>query len=223
MLSKSLIQFSADGWGCNLASGRGNGDLLQKDLCQRTVAPRTLVVGASDPLQATASSRLCRRLPDIHRQVCLSLFWGHCSFPLGPGGYKVLLCPPRAYFLGGSQSFLLDPQVVPNNLLWALELLQQGENFFGIFVLQLVDCLLGSPMLLLKATSSKRTYATRCASQVCCSQSPYPMAGHCQPISLQETRKHRSGSVSCGGSLFLFFGLGAYKVVFAPSKHLWRV
>ena len=29
------------------------------------------------------------------------------------------------------------------NLLWALELLQQCENYFGILVLQFVDCLLG--------------------------------------------------------------------------------
>ena len=29
------------------------------------------------------------------------------------------------------------------NLLWALELLQQYENFFGIIVLQFVGCLLG--------------------------------------------------------------------------------
>ena len=45
MLSKSLIEFSVDGWGCVpsllfclrpiYGSGNGgNGDLLQKDLCQ---------------------------------------------------------------------------------------------------------------------------------------------------------------------------------------------
>ena len=42
-LSKSQIQFSADGWNCvpSLLFGlrpnydRGNGDLLQKDLCQQ--------------------------------------------------------------------------------------------------------------------------------------------------------------------------------------------
>ena len=56
MLSKSLIQFSADGWGCvpSLYLGlrpnyvRGNGDLLQKDLCQDAVAPMTVVVSARD-------------------------------------------------------------------------------------------------------------------------------------------------------------------------------
>ena len=56
MLSKSLIQFSADGWDCvpSLYLGlrpnyvRGNGDLLQKDLCQDAVAPMTVVVSARD-------------------------------------------------------------------------------------------------------------------------------------------------------------------------------
>ena len=59
MLSKSLIQFSADGWGCvpslwfglrsNCDKGNGiNGDLLQMDLCQHAVAPRTVVFSAPD-------------------------------------------------------------------------------------------------------------------------------------------------------------------------------
>ena len=57
MLSKSLIQFSVDGWsyvpslyfGLRPNYGRGNGDLLQKDLCQHAVPPRTAAVSAPDP------------------------------------------------------------------------------------------------------------------------------------------------------------------------------
>ena len=59
MLCKPLIQFSADGWGCisslfglgpNYGSGSdGNGDLLEKEVCQHAVAPRTVVFSASDP------------------------------------------------------------------------------------------------------------------------------------------------------------------------------
>ena len=48
--------------------------------------------------QATADPRLYRRLLDTHRQIRGSLLWGHCSFLLGPGAHKVLLCPPRVYF-----------------------------------------------------------------------------------------------------------------------------
>ena len=58
----------------------------------------------------------------------------------------------------GSSQSLLDPQV--GNLLWALELSQQFENFLGIVVLQCVGHLLSGFMVGLMATSSKRTYAT---------------------------------------------------------------
>ena len=59
------------------------GDLLQKVPCTRSVPP-TLQ-------QATIDPRLCPRLLDTHRQVWVSLLWGHCSFVLGPGAHKVLL------------------------------------------------------------------------------------------------------------------------------------
>ena len=45
--------------------------------------------------QATANSHLCQRLLDTHRQVWVSLLWGHCSFLLGPGAQ---VCPPSVYF-----------------------------------------------------------------------------------------------------------------------------
>ena len=47
MLSKSLFQFSADGWGC--IPDRGNRDLLQKDLGQHVVPPRTAAGSVPDP------------------------------------------------------------------------------------------------------------------------------------------------------------------------------
>ena len=46
--------------------------------------------------QATAGPRLCWRLLDTHRQVWVSLFWGHYSFLLGPGAYKVLFVPSKS-------------------------------------------------------------------------------------------------------------------------------
>ena len=35
--------------------------------------------------QATTDPRLCWRVLNTHRQVWVSLWWGHCSFLLGPG------------------------------------------------------------------------------------------------------------------------------------------
>ena len=48
--------------------------------------------------QATTDPRLCQRLPDTHRQVWVNLFWGHCSFLLGPGTHKLLFVPPKNLF-----------------------------------------------------------------------------------------------------------------------------
>ena len=81
------------------------------------------------------------------------------------------------------------------NLLWTLELLQQCKNFFGRIILQSVGCMLGSSIVALIATSSKRTYATCHASQVGCSQSPVPTAGHFWPMPPQETLKHSKASL----------------------------
>ena len=50
------------------------------------------------PQQATVVPRLCQRLLDTHRHVWLSLLWGHCSFLLGPGAYKVLFVPSKGLF-----------------------------------------------------------------------------------------------------------------------------
>ena len=45
--------------------------------------------------QATTDPRLCQRLLDTHRQVWVSLLWGHCSFLLGPGAHKILFVPSK--------------------------------------------------------------------------------------------------------------------------------
>ena len=47
---------------------------------------------------ATADPRLCQRLLDTPRQVWVSLLWGHCSFLLGPGVYKVLFVSSKSLF-----------------------------------------------------------------------------------------------------------------------------
>ena len=78
----------------------------------------------------------------------------------------------KVKFPGASQSLCQIPRL--GNLLGALEFSQQCKNLFGIIVLQFMSRLLGGSMVGLMVTSSKRTCATCCASQVCCSQSPCP-------------------------------------------------
>ena len=150
---------------------------------------------------------------------------------------RFCLCPPRVCFPvlqefcnqiplafkvtfpGGSQSFCWIPRL--GNLLWALELSQQCESFFGIIVLQFVGRLLGHSKVGLMATLSKRTYATRHTSQVCCSQSPCP---HSRPLLTcastgdTQTLRGRPGSVSCGVP-----GSCCKQGFFEPSTCLWWV
>ena len=46
--------------------------------------------------QATTDPLLHQRLLDTHRQVWVSLLWGHFSFLLGPGSHKVLFVPSKS-------------------------------------------------------------------------------------------------------------------------------
>ena len=49
-------------------------------------------------LHTTTDPHLRQRCHDTHRQVWVSLLWGHCSFLLGPGVLKVLFVPSKSQF-----------------------------------------------------------------------------------------------------------------------------
>ena len=86
MLSKSLIQFSVDCGAvfppCYLpnygGSNEDNGDLFQKVACTATLSAPNPAGGHHRPTPLL-------EFLDTHRQVWVSLLWGHCSFLLGPG------------------------------------------------------------------------------------------------------------------------------------------
>ena len=59
----------------------------------------TATLSAPTLQQATANPCQCRRLLDTHGQVWVSVLWGHCSFLLGPGVYKILFVPSKSLFL----------------------------------------------------------------------------------------------------------------------------
>ena len=48
--------------------------------------------------QAITNTRFHQRLLDTHRQVWVSLLWGHFSFLLGPVVHKVLFVPSKSLF-----------------------------------------------------------------------------------------------------------------------------
>ena len=54
--------------------------------------------------QITGSTCLCKRPSNTHKQVCLILLWGHCSFLLGLGAHKVWFVPYKS--LSFSQSYV---------------------------------------------------------------------------------------------------------------------
>ena len=117
------------------------------------------------PQQATVNPHLHWRFLDTHRQVWLSLLWGHFSLLLGPGAHKFLFVTSKSLFPqscgssvikafkvkfpGGSQFLCWIPRL--GNLLWALEVLQQCENFFYIVVLQSVGHLVRGSMVELRS------------------------------------------------------------------------
>ena len=121
----------------------------------------------------------------------------------------------------------------------ALEFLQQCMYFFGIIVPQFVGCLLGSYIVELMVNSSKSTYATCCASQICYSLSlcacGSPLLTHASARGTQ-TLKSRSDLVSFGGYWFFLWVLlckrfclhplsvsGGLEVWFCPSYSLVKV
>ena len=87
---------------------------------QRSRAPHSMPLTLQ---QATADPHLHRRLLDTHRQVWVSLLWGHCSFLLGPGAHKVLFVPSKSLFpqscvsSGGSMVGLM---VIPSKRAYAI-------------------------------------------------------------------------------------------------------
>ena len=126
--------------------------------------------------------------------------------------------PSKSYSLGFLSPFAISPRL--ENLLWALELLQQYKNFFGIVVLRFVGPLLGISMAGLMTTSSKRTFATHRISQIYLSQSPFPHSRPplaCASSGDTQTLKGRSCSVSVG-----FLGVVEHRVLLEPSEHLWQ-
>ena len=64
----------------------------------------TVTLSAPIPEAGHCRPRPLPRLLDTHGQVWVSLLWGHCSFPLGPGMHKVLFVPSKSLFPQSSVS-----------------------------------------------------------------------------------------------------------------------
>ena len=98
MLSKSLIQFSIDGWSCVPSLLFTWGQTMVEVMKIMVISFKRSHAYPATLQQATTDPHLHWRLLDTHRPFWVSLLWSHCSFLLGPGADKILLCPPRVYF-----------------------------------------------------------------------------------------------------------------------------
>ena len=95
-----MTTLSVDGWGCvpslllDLRPDYSGGNEDNGDLLKRSHSC-TPALNALNP----ASGHCQPRSPlDTHRQVWVILFWGHWSFFLGPGAYKVFFVPSKGLF-----------------------------------------------------------------------------------------------------------------------------
>ena len=99
--------------------------------------------------QATANPRLHWRFLDTHRQVWVSLLWGHCSFLLVLVHTRFCLCPPRVYFPVLCKFWQLYGGVIGN-------LLQEGLCHTQVCCTQ-SPCPCGSPLLTRTSTGDTQT------------------------------------------------------------------
>ena len=105
--SKSLMQFSVDGWGCvpsllfDLRPNYGGGNQDNCDLLQKVqnVSCTHCCTQCSQPWSSPLLTHwLCWGLLHTHRQVWVSLLWSQCSFLLGPDAQKLLFVPSKSLF-----------------------------------------------------------------------------------------------------------------------------
>ena len=130
MLSKSLIQFSADGWGrvpspeFGLRPNRGgdngcNVDLLQKkDLGQHAGPPRTVAVSVPEPATGHCQPMPPPETPRHTQASLVSHLWGHSSFLLGPGVRVILFVPSKSLFPQACGSSVIKSADLQSQIPW---------------------------------------------------------------------------------------------------------
>ena len=108
MLSKSLIQFSVDGWVwvpyLLFTSGQTMVEVMKimvtsfrrSHACTGKLSAPNPTAGHHQPTPLTES-------PGHSQEVWVSLLWGHCSFFQVPGMQSFCLCPLIVYFLSPVQ------------------------------------------------------------------------------------------------------------------------
>ena len=142
MLSKSLTQFSVEGWGC-VPSLLFTWGQITVEVTNITVTScyAQCAQPCSGPLPTTALPETPGHLQASLGQSLVGGGWGggHCSFLLGPGAHKVLSVPSKSLF---PQSCVILAALCGVNG----NLLQEGLRCTQVCCTQ-SPCLCGSPLL----------------------------------------------------------------------------
>ena len=120
----------------------GDGSFKMSHACTAICSTRKPAAGHCQPMPLL-------RLLDTHGQVWVNLFWGHCSFLLGPGAYKGFVHPPRVCFpvLGKFWQFYGGVND---------DLLQEGLYHTQVYCTQ-SPCPCSSPLLTHTSTGNTQT------------------------------------------------------------------
>ena len=237
MLSKFLIQFSVDGWGCvpslffdlrpNYGGGNeDNGDLFLKVPCMlHSVTPALQQATANPTSQLETPGHSQARLGQSFVQSLLLSPGSWCAKIFSCALHEsasLVLCKfcnqipmaSKVKFPGGFSIPLPDPQVGKP--------VAGPRSFFTVSKFLWYNCSAvcgSSAQWLYGGVNGDLLLEGLCHTQVCCTQSPCPC---CRPLLTHtsagdtETLKVRSGSVFVESS-------GTNKVLFEPSEHLWWV
>ena len=103
LLSKSLIQFSFDGWSCVPSLLFTWGQTMVEVMKIMVTSFKRSHAGTATLNAPNPASGQHRPMPPLetpgHSWASLvSLLWGHYSFLLGPGAHKVLFVPSKSLF-----------------------------------------------------------------------------------------------------------------------------
>ena len=101
MLSKSLIQFSVDGWSVFPPYYLTWGQTIIMVASFKRFHACTASFSGPNPAAGYCWPTLALKTPEHSRTLTdtlVSLLWGHCSFLLGLGVHKVLFVPSKSLF-----------------------------------------------------------------------------------------------------------------------------
>ena len=189
--------------------------------------PRLLYSVPLIPQQATVDPCLCQRLLDTHRQVWLSLLWGHCSFLLGPSAHKVLFVLSKRLFPQSCVSSVIKSH-------WP-----SRSNSLG-FSVPFPDLQVGKSVAGPRTCTTVRELLWDNCSPVCGLSAQWLCGGahtphlpgllQAEPLSPGQATANpcfcrRQSNTQMQGPQSLMGSLdpGAQKVLFEPSRHLWQL